>query len=75
MNEQKQPKIRYRTSIWLFSFLILVLFGVFHGCCYSRWKVVATNSELVNYDYLHSHYLEILLRMSPEKQAFYDGLW
>lgn len=29
MTEKKQPAISYRRSIWLFSFLLLVLFGVF----------------------------------------------
>lgn len=77
MNEQKQPKIRYRTSIWLFSFLILVLFGVFSlgvAVNVAKWGRESKESELVNF-IIHSHYLEILLRMSPEKQAFYDGLW
>ncbi|HPQ38761.1 MAG TPA: ATP-binding protein [bacterium] len=29
MTEEKQPAISYRGSIWLFSFLLLILFGVF----------------------------------------------
>lgn len=77
MNEQKQPKIRYRTSIWLFSFLILVLFGVFSlgvAINVARWGREWKESELVNF-IIHSHYLEALFRLSPEKQAFYDGHW
>jgi signal transduction histidine kinase len=77
MNEQKQPRIRYRTSIWLFSFLILVLFGVFSigvAINVANWGHEWKQTELVNF-IVNSHSLEVMLRSSPERQAVFDGVW
>lgn len=77
MNDQKKPRIRYRTSIWLFSFLILILFGVFSigiAVNVAKWGNEWKQSELVNF-IVNSHSLEVMIRSSPEKQAIFDGVW
>lgn len=64
MNNVRQPRIRYRTSIWLFSFLILVLFGVFSiGVVVNvlQWGKHWTQTELKHF-VTTSQSLSMLLR-------------
>ncbi len=75
MNDQRQPLIRYRTSIWLFSFLILVLFGVFSiGVVVnvSEWGNQWKRFEL-NHFITTSNSLELLLKGSPMSQAILEN--
>ncbi len=77
MNKSKQPKIRYRTSIWLFSFLILVLFAVFSlgiALNISKWGQEWNQMEL-NYFITSSHSMEHLLRNSSKSSIIFSDSW
>jgi signal transduction histidine kinase len=77
VNRAKQPKIRYRTSIWLFSFLILVMFAVFSlgiALNISKWGQEWKQVEL-NYFITSSHSVEHLFGNSPARQSILSGFW
>ncbi|MBN1879235.1 PAS domain S-box protein [bacterium] len=77
MSDIRQPVIRYRTSIWLFSFLILVLFGVFSiGIVVNvrQWGNQWRRLEL-NHFITTSQALELLLETLLECNSMLEGDW